>query len=128
MTQATSLNGKPVQLTPYAILAAILFNLNKQEPVSVVPDDGSADPVEVLSDVIGIEAEGDAIVCVIPADKVMHFANHTYDCQVLGKDGHLFVTFERRKDGGGLLTADGKRAISAGAVVPRLMKRILEGA
>lgn len=119
----------PVQITPYAILAAILFNLDKTEQAKVKADDSGED-VTIDAPVVSVECEGDALVCAIPTDKVAHFAETVYDCKIMSKSGHMLISFERRKDGGGiaLVAANGKPiAPQNSAAINKLLERMSGG-
>jgi hypothetical protein len=121
-------NQGQVQITPYAILAAVLFNINKPEEVEIPADDGG-EPIKVMAESIAIESEGDALVCVIPIEKVLHFAQTVYDCKVRidNANGAMFVTFEQKKDGGGLVAANGQPIATQSFAINKLMERLNGG-
>jgi hypothetical protein len=114
-----------VQIRTEALLAAILFNVDKTEEVEIRQDD-SAESRKVACHIVGIETEGDACVCVVPLEKVLHFAQTTYDFRVRidNKAGMAVIELERRKDGGGILTATGKPVVTQSPAIRRCMERL----
>lgn len=117
--------AKQIEITPYAILAAVLFNVNKTEKIKVKPDDGDEEvDVEVRS--IGLETEKDALVCIMPMEKLMHYATVPYDYKVRVRDGHAIVSFEKRNEvKAHIYGTNGKVLQSESPAVKRLLDRMV---
>lgn len=110
------------QISPFAILAGILFNINKAEKITVQPDD-SSEPVEIMTRCVGLESDGDALVCILPVEKVMHFAENVYDCNVKIDAGHMLVCFEKRQNTPTIYTADGAPVRRESTKIAELIER-----
>lgn len=109
-----------------ALLAAILFNINKAELVKIKPDDASPE-VEVLSQCVGIEQEEDALVCVIPLEKVAKYATIPYTFQVKPDSGHLVIMIEKARPLSGLVTSTGQKIGTESAVIHNLIRKLQLG-
>ena len=112
-----------IQITPYAILAAILFNLDKTETVKVKPDD-QQDEIEVLSDCVGLVVQDEALVCMIRMDKIMHFATSTYNFQFKVEDGHAIISFDKASPAPTLVAANGQAIIHESPLIKELTERL----
>ena len=113
-----------VQITPVAILAAILFNLNKTETIKV-PVDDSVEEVEVQAPCVGIEQTDEAIVCIIPMDKIIHFAINSYDFQFRVEQGIAVVSFEKHVfTGADLYAANGSKVAKQSEVIKELLEKL----
>lgn len=103
---------KTVEINPYAVLAAILFNINKTENVQVQADD-SSEPIEMEVRSVGVEAEGDACVCIIPIEKVLHYMQVPHSFRLKIEDGHAIISFEKQSEiKQALYAANGQKLIS----------------
>lgn len=110
-----------------AILAAILFNINKTETIKVQPDDASP-PVDMLTQCVGIEQEGDALVCVIPMEKVAKFACIPYKVSTKVDNGHLLICFEKVEPNTvNLLTSTGSPINVESAAIHNLIRKLQLG-
>lgn len=117
--------AKQIEITPYAILAAVLFNINKTEKAKVKPDD-SEDEIEIDVRTVGVETEKDASVCIMPMEKIMHYATIPYDYKVRVQDGHLIVSFERRNEiKAHIYGANGKQVSTESPAIKRLLDRMV---
>lgn len=112
-----------IQITPYAILAAILFNLDKTETVKVKADD-QAEDIEVLSNCVGLAVQDDALVCMLRMDKIMHFATSTYNFQFKIEDGHAVISFEKATPAPTLLAANGAPIAQESPLIKELTERL----
>ena len=122
------MNQKPEERTlrVEAILAAILFNINKTELVKVKPDDASPE-VEILSQCVGIEQEEDALVCVIPMEKIAKFACIPYRFQFKVDEGHAIISFEKLDNTSSLVNPAGQQIATESAAIHNLIKRLQLG-
>lgn len=113
-----------VQIKTQAILAAILFNLGKTEKVKITPDDGSGKEIEVESAIVGLESKDDALVCVIPMDRVYHFATTPYEAVTMVQGDMVIVTFEKQKPASRILTATGRPVAHQSDTIKELLARL----
>ena len=90
-----------------AILAAILFNINKSEKIKVKPDD-AADEIELETTPVAIAREGDSVVCVFPMERVVKYATQPHDIKIMFQDGHVIVAVEPHVNRPTLYTANGQ--------------------
>lgn len=109
-----------------AILAAILFNINKRELIKIKPDDTSPE-VEMLTQCVGIEQEEDALVCIIPIEKVAKFACIPYKVATKVESGHLILSFEKIEATSGIVTLTGQPVNVESAVIHNLIRKLLLG-
>lgn len=85
-----------VEISPYAILAAALFNLDRTRMVKVKADDtGEESEIEVNR--VGIEKEGNALIMAMHLGDVLHFAHTPYDVKTIINGEHIVMTFEKRE-------------------------------
>lgn len=115
--------NQPVEINPLALLAAVLFNAGKTEKIKVKPDDGGEE-IEVDSACIGIEEEGDALVCILTVDKLMHFMQTAYDFKFRINNGMAILSFEKQEAAPTLLNANGQKIATESEVVQKLMERL----
>ena len=116
-------NQEQLNITPYAILAAVLFYSGKTEVLKVKPDDTSQE-VEVTANIISIESDNDACVCMIPMDKVIKFAMQVFDCKVQIDGAVMLITFEKRAATSGLVTATGQQILPKSEKIQELISRL----
>lgn len=84
-----------VNISPFAILAAILFHVNESEEMTVVPDD-STESQQMSVEVVSIAKEKDAVVCVIPLKKIIKYAQIPYNFQLRSENGQAIISFEKQ--------------------------------
>ena len=116
-----------VNVSPLAIMAALVFHTGEEENAKIQPDDG-AEAIKTRVPVIELlrDVNGEVGACVIPMRKIMTFIQNVYDVQFamirrenggVGDDCML-VTFEKRSNtatilgpsGNGIIRSDSKRA------------------
>ena len=112
-----------IQISPYAVLAAVLFNVGKTEVLRIKPDD-STQEFDVTADIISIEREGDAAVCLIPMERIIQFASQVYDCKMSVDGAVMLVTFEKRAQTSGLVTATGQEIVPQSSKIQELIGRL----
>lgn len=109
-----------------AILAAILFNINEHEVIKVKPDDASPE-VDMVTSCVGIEKDGEALVCVIPVEKVAKFACLPYKVSTKIDNGHLLICFEKMEQTSGIVTSTGQPVNVESAVIHNLIRKLQLG-
>lgn len=113
-----------MQLSPFAMLAAVLFNLNKTTTIKVKPDD-SQEEVDVQARIVGIQVDGDdAAICVMPLESVIHFMQFPYDVKVKVDNGHVLISFEKQSDAPTILTQDGNKIALESDKIDKLLERM----
>lgn len=116
-----------VEINPYAVLAAVLFNINKTELVKVKPDDASPE-VEMEVRSVGVETEDDACICVIPIEKILHYMQHPHSFRLRVEDGHAILSFEKQSEiKQALFAANGQKLISQedSPAIKRLREKLI---
>lgn len=109
-----------------AVLSAILFYLGTTEKIKVKPDDASPE-IEIEVTPVGIMKEDEALVCVIPVEKVFKYASIPYEFKVIAKDGHLIIAIEKQYNKTALYTANGQRAVTSSPTIDRLLTKLSGG-
>ncbi len=117
------MNTPQLQITPHAILAAVLFYGRKQETLKVVPDD-STQEVEVVTDCVNIESDGDALVALIGMDKILEFATQVYDFRAQIDGPVMLISFEKRAETSGLVSAGGQAIVPQSSKIQELIGRL----
>lgn len=84
-----------VNISPFAILAAILFNINESEDMTVTPDD-STESQQMAVEIVSIAKEKDAVVCVLPLSKIIKYAQTPYTFQLRSENGQAIISFEKQ--------------------------------
>lgn len=108
------------------VLCGILFNLNKREKVKIKPDDASPE-IEIEVTPVGVLSEDDALVCVIPYEKVLKYSQVPYDIKIQAQDGHLILSIEKQHNKSSLFTAHGEKIVNDSPVIQRLLSKLSGG-
>lgn len=112
------------QINPFAILAAVIFNLDKSERVKIKADD-SAEEIEIDLKIVGAAQEEDAALVCIPIEKVAQFQKTPHDVTMHLENGHLIVMFKKAGFASALLNMDGKKiAPQNDQTMNRLMEKL----
>lgn len=100
----------PGQVSPYALMAAILFHVGSTEKICA-KDAETGEDIEAEVCPVGIEREKGALVCVVDVEKIIHFCTNHYDYKLRYENGHAVISFEKRSpERTVLLDASGKQA------------------
>lgn len=113
-----------LNISPWAILAAVLFHARSTVPVMVKPDDASPE-VEIQASLIGIEQTEDALVCMLPLELVTHFASQMYDAQFIVNGNTAILSFEKHiYTGADLYSANGTKVPKKSDVIQGLIEKL----
>lgn len=121
-----------IQISPLAILAAVLFNADSYEKVKTKADDSDVE-IEVEVPTVQIEREPNGIACCIPLNKILHYVKNNYEMQfkVVAPEGALdnndsiaVIIFEKAAKHSVLLGANGQAVRSESPMFSRIMDRV----
>lgn len=120
-----------VNISPLAMLAAVLFHADTFEKIKVKADDsGEVQDIEVPT--VQIQKEDEGVACVIPLKRILHFALHTYNMnfRVIRPEGELtednsaaVITFEKATVAARILNANGKAIATESKILNKTMER-----
>lgn len=105
-----------IEITPAAMLAAVLFNAHKKQTVTIKPDDSSPE-VEADVPMVNIEVGDGSVVCTLPFKQLVHFATTPYEMQMRiakpkdntdDKRALAVIVFEKNEVGSAILATNGK--------------------
>ncbi len=120
-----------IQITPLSMLAAVLFNADKVQKTMVTPHDSDKE-MEIASPVVDIRYIDDGVVCLLPLEKIMHFALNAYamEFRVIRPNGDMtderamgVITFEKREESS-LLSAEGKPVAPSNGVMQKALETL----
>lgn len=116
--------------SPFAILAGILFNLDKNIRTKVKPDD-AAEEVDVDLPVVNIEERDGALVCVLPLGAVSHFSENPYDTRIMIEQdpinpskGRVIIAFAPKTETSNLFSVNGHKFTSGNSALDQLMAKL----
>lgn len=112
-----------IGISPLAILAAILFNYGKAEKVQIEMDD-TGERKEILAECMGIESEGDAVVCCIPVTKILKYAQSNYNFKFKVVDGEAQMSFEKAYNKTPIYTANGQPVETESPTLEKLFGKL----
>lgn len=124
-------NPQNLQISPVALLAAVLYHCTDTVKAMVKPDDSDTE-IEIDVPLISVQKEADTVVCMIPMSKIMHFATHVYDMQFnvakpkddLTDDNAMAVVAFSPHKGSLLVNGAGSPISTGNNAIDALMKKI----
>lgn len=114
---------KASEISPYALLAAVLFGATETMTIPRKADDSD----EIINEevpVVNVDREEDALVCVMPLERVLHFATTVYDFRFAAQNGVATITIERRHEAPRLYKANGQKAVVMSPQIERILERM----
>lgn len=114
---------KQHDISPIALLAAVLFGATETMTIPRKVDD-SDEIVEEEIPVLNVEREENALVCVLPLERVLHFATTIYDFRFAAANGVATITIERRAEHPRLYQPNGQRAVVMSPQIERILERM----
>lgn len=120
-----------VNISPLAMLAAVLFHADTFEKIKVKPDD-STEVEEVEIPTIQIQKEEEGVACEMPLKRLIHFATTTYNMnfRVLRSGNDLtdenaaaIITFEKATTAAKILNLNGKAIATESKVLNKVMDK-----
>lgn len=111
------------QINPFAILAAVLFHINDIEPIMLKMDD-SEEEKEVQANVVAIEKEDNAVLCILPMEKILKYAQAPYDFKFDVRNGHGILFFEKQYNKTPIYSHNGQQVTSKSIAFQRLLEKL----
>lgn len=123
-----------VNISPLAIMAALVFHTGEEETIKVQPD-AAEEPIKTRVPVITLTRDfnGEIAGCIIPLKKIMKYVQNIYDVQYSvrqNKDNPapgneaMLITFEKRSTTATILGPTGNGVIRSDSKREELLKRL----
>lgn len=101
-----------MEINPFAILAAVLANLDQTRKAKIMPDDGTKEEIEIDAPVISLAKNEDVILCRFPMEKLAEAQMYPYDVKISIENGAVTIYFQKASKSSGILDSQGQKVIS----------------